>query len=384
MLPRPALVAEIRRLLRSNPVVALIGARQVGKTTLAREVAAQGRGPVEVLDLESADDLARLAEPLAALSPLRGLVVLDEIQRRPEIFPTLRVLADRARRPARFLVLGSASRDLLRQASETLAGRIAYLHVGGFSLEEVGVAQIDRLWLRGAFPRSFLARSEGESVRWRKGFIQTFLERDIPQLGVGIPAATLRRFWSMLAHHHGGIWNASELGRSFGVSDHTVGRYLDALVGTFMVRRLAPWHENMAKRQVKAPKVYLTDSGILHTLLGLGTARDLSVHPGVGASWEGFAIEAVTRRLGVEPDECFFWATHTGAELDLLIVRGARRIGFEVKHTTAPTVTRSMHVALEDLRLDRLDVIHRGAHTFPLGDRIRAVAASRIVEDLER
>jgi predicted AAA+ superfamily ATPase len=383
MLPRPALVAEMRRLLRSHPVVALVGARQVGKTTLAHEVAAQQSGPVEVFDLENADDVARLAEPLPALSPLRGLIVLDEIQRRPEIFPTLRVLADRPRRPARFLVLGSASPDLLRQASETLAGRIAYLHVAGFSVEEVGPSHLDRLWLRGGFPRSFLARSDQESLRWRRGFVQTFLERDIPQLGIGVPSATLRRFWNMLAHYHGGVWNASELARSFGVSDHTVGRYLDALVGTFMVRRLAPWHENLGKRQVKAPKVYLTDSGILHALLGLGTARDVAVHPRVGASWEGFMIEEVVRRLRAEPEECFFWATHMGAELDLLVVRGTRRLGFEVKHTTAPSVTRSMHVALEDLRLDRLDVIHRGTHTFPMGDRIRAVAASKIVEDVK-
>ncbi|MBM4363293.1 MAG: ATP-binding protein [Deltaproteobacteria bacterium] len=383
MLARTALIDEVRRLFRSHAVVALVGARQVGKTTLAREIAGPARDAERIFDLENPDDLARLAEPLPALAPLRGLVVLDEIQRRPDLFPVLRVLADRPRRPARFLVLGSASRDLLLQSSETLAGRIAYVHVGGLSLEEVGPARVDRLWTRGGFPRAFLARSDVESVRWRRGFIQTFLERDVPQLGIGIPAATLSRFWTMLAHYHGGVWNSSDLARAFGVSDHTVGRYLDALVGTFMVRRLAPWHENIGKRQVKAPKIYLSDSGILHALLGLGTARGVSVHPRVGASWEGFVIEQVARHLRAAPDECFFWATHTGAELDLLVARGGRRVGFEVKHTTAPALSRSMQIAVDDLGLDRLDVIHRGAHTFPLGGRVRAVAAARLLEDVE-
>jgi predicted AAA+ superfamily ATPase len=381
-LARPRDLERLRGLLRANPVVGILGPRQVGKTTLARDVLKGLPGRATVFDLEDPADLARLADARLALDSLRGLVVVDEIQRRPDLFRVLRVLADRHRHPARFLVLGSASPDLLRQSSESLAGRIAYHELGGLSLEDVGPGHAERLWLRGGFPRSYLARTEREGDEWRRAFVRTFTERDLPQLGISIPSATLERFWAMLAHYHGQVWNASEFARSFGVSDATVRRYLDLLAATFAVRLLLPWSENLGKRQVRSPKVYLADSGILHALLGIRERRDLERHPKLGASWEGFALESVVRRLGVERRDCYFWATHGGAELDLLVLRGRRRWGFEFKRTSAPAVTRSMRVALEDLRLERLDVVHGGPHTFPLAPRIRAVALSRLLDDL--
>jgi predicted AAA+ superfamily ATPase len=364
----------VTRLLHESPVVALLGARQVGKSTLAGLVASARGGPVRRFDLEDRDDLALLAEPKTALESLRGLVVLDEIQRAPNLFPTLRVLADRRGTPARFLVLGSASPDLLRQSSESLAGRIAFHELGPLAMDEVGVAAADRLWIRGGFPRSLLAGSDGASARWRRDFVRTFLERDLPQLGVTIPAATLGRFWAMLAHAHGGVLNSSEFGRSFGVAHTTVRRWLDLLCATFVVRLLPPWHENLAKRQVKSPKVYLTDTGLLHSLLDLETRESVLRHPRCGASWESFAMDGVVRRLRARRDQCYFWATHASAELDLLVVAGGRRLGFEFKRTTAPAVTPSMRIALEDLRLESLTVVHAGKRSFPLGDRIRAVA----------
>lgn len=372
MIRRPRHASRIRELLRQFPVVGLLGARQTGKTTLARSLAAGASW----FDLENPFDLARLAEPMLSLPPLRGLVVIDEVQRMPSLFPILRVLADREGDPARFLLLGSASPDLLRQSAESLAGRIAYHSIGGFGLDEVDHAPV--LWLRGGFPRSFLAASDTDSFRWREAFIATFLERDLAALGVGTPAPALRRFWTMLAHYHGQTWNSSELARAFGVSDKTVNRYLDDLSQTFMAWSLAPWHENLAKRQVKAPKVYLRDSGLLHALLGIASMAELEGHPKVGASWEGFALGEVLLRTGAAPHECFYWATHGGAELDLLIVRGRERRGFEFKRTASPARTRSMAVALEDLRLDSLDVVYPGDATFPLGERIRAVGFGRL------
>lgn len=369
-------------LLTRHPVAALLGARQVGKTTLAEQVRKRYRGPATTFDLERPEDLARLSDPMLSLGRLRGLVVLDEIQHRPDLFPVLRVLADRPRRPARFLVLGSASPPLLRQGSESLAGRIAFQVLQGLSLEDVGAGRLERLWVRGGFPRSTLALSAAASAEWRREFIATFLARDLPQLGITIPSATLRRFWSMVAHYHGQVWNSSEIAGSFGVSDTTVRGYLDLLCATFVVRLLQPWHENLAKRQVKSPKVYLADSGLLHSLLGLETLHDLEGHPKLGASWEGFALEQVVRTIGARPEECFFWATHAGAELDLLVVRGRHRRGFEFKRSDAPSVTPSMRIALADLRLDRLDVIHAGGHTFPLADRIRAVSLRRLLGDV--
>jgi hypothetical protein len=361
-------------------VVAIVGARQVGKTTLAREVARSFVGQKEHYDLEDPRDLARLADPMLALDSARGLVVLDEIQQRPDLFSSLRVLADRPR-GARFLVLGSASGDLLRQGSESLAGRIAWHELPPFGLEEVGVERGELLWLRGGFPRSFSARTASASAQWRRDFVRTFLERDVRRMGIEIPPAALGRFWTMLAHWHGQTMNWSDLGRSMGVSDHTVQHYVDLLEATFMVRKLKPWHENLSKRQVKAPKVYLRDSGLLHTLLGIADRRELERHPKVGASWEGFCIETAIRAAGARAEECHFWGTHAGAEVDLVIVRGQQRLGFEVKRSTAPAVTPSMRLALEDLGLDRLEVIHAGDRSFPLAAKIRAVSWRRLFSD---
>ncbi len=379
---RPHHVARLTALLRQFPVVAVLGARQVGKTTLARQVVAARRGPTAVFDLENTEDLARLAEPLLTLRRERGLVVIDEVQRLPDLFKTLRVLVDEPGTRRRFLVVGSAAPELLRQGSETLAGRIAYHELEGLRLDEVGAERLSRLWLRGGFPRSFLARTEAESGRWREEFIRTFLERDIPQFGLRIPAPALRRFWSMIAHYHAQTWNGAELARAFGVAHTTVRRYLDVLTETFMVRQLPPWHANLAKRQVRSPKVYLRDAGLLHALLGVHTARELEGHPKVGASWEGFALGVVLDRLGARPGEAYFWGTHAGAELDLFVVRGGARLGFEFKRTSAPTVTASMRTAGADLRLQRLDVIHGGRETFPLTDRIRAVPLERVWSDV--
>jgi hypothetical protein len=383
MIARSSHVRTLLALLRSSPVVALLGPRQVGKSTLARAVGDAWRsGGVTGFDLERDADLRRLEQASFALEPLAGLVVIDEVQRRPDLFRTLRVLADRPRRPARFLILGSASPELLKQGSETLAGRIAFHELPGFSLEEVGVSNVRRLWLRGGFPRAYTARSASESARWRRDFVRTFVERDVPALDVRVPAQTLRRFWTMLAHVHAQTLNWSELGRSMGVADTTVRRYLDILQGALVVRQLRPWHQNLAKREVKSPKVYVRDTGLLHTLLDIESDAQLDGHPRVGASWEGFAISEVVRQLGARPEQCFFWGAHSGAELDLLVVRGRERRGFEVKLTDAPGVTPSMRTALTDLRLDSLDVIHAGKDTYPLRERIRAVALRRISRDL--
>ena len=383
MIKRDCELLTLEKLLRRHPVVGIVGARQVGKTTLARSVVARRRGPVSYFDLENPEDLARLADPMLALKDLKGLVVIDEIQRYPDIFPVLRVLVDRSKLPTRFLVLGSASPDLLRQGAETLAGRILYHQLNGFSIDEVGVEQHKRLWLRGRFPRAYVARSHADSYEWCRGFIRTFLERDLPQLGITIRATTLHRFWTMLAHYHGQVWNASEFARSFGVADTTIRNYLDLLGSALVVRQLQPWHENIAKRQVKAPKVYLADTGVLHSLLNLRTLRDLEWHPKVGASWEGFVMEEVIRRLGAISEECFFWATHSGAELDLLVVRGRKKLGFEIKRTSSPRSTPSMRNALTDLGLKSLDVIHAGDETFPLAKKVRAVAFSRLLDDIQ-
>jgi len=381
MLPRVAHRLAVERLLAVSPVVALLGLRQVGKTTLAREIAASAKEST-FFDLEDPEDAARLAVPKLALAPLRGLVVIDEVQRRPDLFELLRVLADRPGEPARFLLLGSAAPEVVRGVSESLAGRVAYHDLGGLDLGEVGAAALDDLWLRGGLPRSFLA-DDAESYRWRGDFVRAFLERDVPALGVRLAADAIRRFWTMIAHYHGQTWNGAELARALAVSEGTVRHYLDLLVGTFVVRRLEPWHANVGKRMVKSPKVYVTDSGLLHRLLQIPARSELVAHPKVGASFEGFAIDQVLRRLAVRRDEAWFWGVHTGGELDLVVVRGGRRLGFEIKFTDAPRVTPSVRSALAALDLERVDVVHAGSATFPLDDRVRALSLRRIQVDLE-
>ena len=357
MIPRPRQLAHVLHGLQQFPVLAMLGPRQVGKTTLARQVAAQWDGPTHHFDLEDPDDQARLSDPAFVLRALTGLVVLDEIQTQPQLFPLLRVLADRVDAPARFLILGSAAPELVRNTSETLAGRVTFLELGGLCLEEVSPDQFDSLWLRGGFPRAFLADDIAASRAWREAFIRTYLERDLPQLGINLPALTLRRFWTMLGHYHAQTWNGSELSRALGVSDKTVSRYLDILEGTFMTWRLRPWHTNLGKREVKAPKVYLGDTGLLHSLLGISGHQDLLAHPKCGASWEGFALREIIRHTGAGRDEVYFWALHSGAELDLLTTHNGRRLGFEVKLTSSPKVTPSMRSAQEALGLEHLYVV---------------------------
>lgn len=377
-LNRLALLAHVRAALRAGPIVALLGPRQCGKTTLARKVAADG---AEYFDLEDPVALARLAEPMTALSSLRGLVIIDEVQRLPSLFPVLRVLADRPRIPARFLLLGSASPDLVRHSSETLAGRIAFVDMAGFSLRETGAAVQRKLWLRGGFPRSFLARSEADSFAWREDFIRTFLERDIAQLGIHVPPAVLRRLWMMLAHYHGQTWNASEIARSLGEAHTTVKRHLDILTGAFMTRQLPPWFENVSKRQIRSPKVYIRDTGLLHALLGLRTFAALEGHPKLGASWEGFVLEQAILAAGER--NAYYWATQGGAELDLLLQLQGRRYGVEIKYSDAPSLTKSMTIASKDLRLTRLYVVYPGSHRYALDKNIEALSLNAVLTQIE-
>lgn len=354
----------------------LTGPRQAGKTTLAREFLSDDSP--NYFDLEDPLSLARLEEPMTALEPLEGLVVIDEVQRRPDLFPVLRVLADRRKHKARFLILGSASGDLLRQSGESLAGRVERIEIGGFTLSELGSESASMLWRRGGFPLAFLAGSEADSLAWRKQFIQALLERDLPQWGVRVPATALLRFWTMVAHYHGQIWNAADPARALGVNPSTTSRYLDLLTDALMVRQLQPWHANLGKRQVKSPKVYVRDSGLLHQLLGLETEKALLSHPKLGASWEGFAIEQI---LAVEPhDGAWFWATHQGAEIDLILRRGDRLLGVECKRADAPRVTPSIRIALNDLNLERVAVIYPGAKRFPLTDQVDAVPLDALAE----
>jgi len=369
MIQRTSLLQSIRTALGRSRVVALIGPRQSGKTTLARQFVPSDS--LNYLDLEDLTSLARLQEPMTALRDLHGLVVIDEIQRKPELFSLLRVLCDRQPLPARFLILGSASPDLLRASSESLAGRVETVPVSGFSLAEVGVEVQSRHWLRGGFPLSFLAASDTDSLAWRRNFVQTFLERDLPQFGVRIPAATLLRFWTMLSHYHGQIWKTAEPARALGISEPTARRYLDILEGVFMARVIQPWFANLKKRQVKAPKVYFRDTGLLHYLLGIRSELDLQTHPKSGASWEGYVVEETLKAFA--PDEAYYWATHGGAELDLLLLKDGRRIGVECKRVDAPRLTPSMRAALEDLELERLFVIYPGSLAYPVADKVMAV-----------
>ena len=381
MLNRSHALRAIELALAENPVCALMGPRQCGKTTLARTLAAKKKA--QYFDLESASARSRLEHTAElVLGELRGLVVIDEIQRLPELFAALRPLADRRGTPARFLILGSATPALVKGASESLAGRIGFVDLTGFTLEETGAEHLRALWLRGGLPRSFLAAGEAASYRWRRNFIRTFLERDIPQLGIGIPAETLRRFWMMVAHYHGQIWNGAELARSFGVSEMTVRSYLDLLTGTFLLRQLPPWFENIAKRQYKAPKVYVRDTGLLHALLGLHAEADLQGHPKVGASWEGFALEQVL--ASANDVEAFYWGTHAGAELDLLLFHGRKRYGIEFKHADAPVMTKSLHIACADLHLDRAWIVHPGRDSYPVHEKVRACPLPEILSQLQR
>jgi predicted AAA+ superfamily ATPase len=376
--PRPQLAALVRRRLRQSPAVALLGPRQCGKSTLARSFA--GADSSTWFDLENPADVQALAEPMTALGSLRGLVVIDEVQRRPELFPVLRVLLDRKPVRARFLILGSAAPELLRQTSESLAGRVALIEMSGFNLLETGDASWRRLWLRGGFPRSFMAPSMQASADWRADFISTFLERDLPQLGIRVPATSMRRLWAMLAHYSGGIWNGSEIGNSLGEAHTTVRRHLDALSAALVVRVLQPWFENLGKRQVKSPKVYVRDSGLLHTLLGISSAAELDRHPKLGASWEGFVIEQLLSI--VRPSQAYYWRTQSGAELDLLLPHGPRRLGVEIKYADAPSLTPSMRIACNDLKLDRLLVVYPGSRRYELAPDISVLPLAGAVSEL--
>lgn len=368
----------LNKRFRDNPVVAILGARQCGKTTLARQFSAQWPKAATFFDLENPLDLQRLEEPLLTLEHLEGLVVLDEIQRAPDLFPVLRVLADRPQKKAKFLILGSASRDLIRQSSESLAGRISYLELGGFTLDLVGVTKKERLWIRGAFPRSFLASSEMASYQWRLDFISTFLERDIPQLGFNIPAKSLGRFWHMLAHYHGQIFNASEIGKSLGVSDHTAQRYLDLLSGTFMVRQLRSWNYNTKKRLIKRPKIYFRDTGILHALFALSNKKEVFLHPKLGASWEGFALEETIKAIQLKEDESFFWGIHAAAEIDLVFQKKGGLYGVEVKYAQAPGLSSSMRMACAELALKHLWIIYPGKEAYPLEKNVTVIPLTQV------
>lgn len=366
MITRKLYFDRVEQALARNPVVALLGPRQCGKTTLARQMIPAGHP--QYFDLED-PVVARLMEnPLTALQGLRGLVVIDEAQRQPGLFPVLRVLADRADSPATFLILGSASPELSRQAAESLAGRVEIIELRGFDLNELPAGAQDTLWPRGGFPRSYLAAGEADSVAWRKNFIRTFLERDLAALGFGLSPALMGRFWTMLAHYHAQLWNGSEIAASLGVAPNTARAYLDALEQTYMIRRLLPWQANLGKRLVKTPKIYFRDSGLFHTLCGIPSAAELLTHPKLGASWEGFALEEIIQAQ--QPDQIWFYAVHSGSELDLLMETGGQRIGVEFKRADAPRTTRSMHLAITDLGLDELWVVYPGTRAYALDDRI--------------
>ncbi|RLD01047.1 MAG: hypothetical protein DRI65_15930, partial [Chloroflexota bacterium] len=376
MIKRPFYLNCLRETFTRAPIAALLGPRQCGKTTLARMLMEFHKATY--FDLESVPDQRRLENPELVLGDLEGLVVLDEIQLNPKLFSVLRVLVDRPENKADFLILGNASPDIIKNVSETLAGRVEFLVLSGFDLTEIGMDKWEDLWLRGGFPRSFLAASVSDSQAWREGFIQTFLERDIPQLGINIPAAAMRRFWTMLAHYHGQTWNASEISRSMGLSDKTVRSYLDILTGTYMIRQLQPWHTNLGKRQVKSPKVYFRDSGLLHSLLDIIDSHNLLGHPKAGASWEGFVIEQVLQI--VLPNQAYFWATHNGAEIDLLFTKDSKNYGIEVKFNEAPKITKSMHTSLSELRLEHLWVIYPGKKAYPAHEKITVLPISQITE----
>ena len=369
MVPRTDLEKRILDSIESFPVTAILGPRQCGKTTMARSIT--GNFESLYLDLEDPRDYARIAQsPMHVLESQRGLIVLDEIQRLPDIFPILRVLSDRKPNLRKFLILGSASPHLTRNASETLAGRISFIDISGFSIPDVGDKNWEKIWLRGSFPRAYLAKSDDESHQWKENFIRTFLERDIPQMGISIPSASLRRFWTMTAHYQGQVWNGSEFARSIGATEPTARRYIDILTDAYVVRQLQPWYENLKKRQVRSPKIFIRDSGMLHALLNLPGKMILS-HPKLGASWEGFIIEQILEISNTR--EAYFWATHAGAELDLLLFKSGKRIGFEIKYSDAPIRTKSMVIALDDLKLDQIFVIYPGTGSYTIDKKIRVI-----------
>ena len=361
---RESYLARIDEVFEIHSVCALLGPRQCGKTTIANQYASIYKESVHIFDLEDPLDLSRLQNPKLALEPLNGLIIIDEIQRQPELFPMLRVLVDKYNK--KFLILGSASRELIRQSSESLAGRIAYIEVTPFALTEI--KDINKLFVRGGYPKSFLANTLTQSINWRKSYIRTFLEQDIRALGFDVSPETIRRFWQMLAHYHGQIFNASSIANSIQVTNKTASRYLDILVGTFMIRRLPAWHENIKKRQVKSPKIYFRDNGIL--LLLLGITDNITTHPKLGACWEGMALEEIIRFLQLETEDCYFWSAGSGAELDLLVFKDGRKIGFEFKYSDSPKVTKSMHIAIEDLKLDELNIIIPASTRFKIADNI--------------
>lgn len=370
---REKLDSDLIALFEKRRMVALLGPRQCGKTTLAKSFVNQINPQVprqNYFDLENPFDLARLVDPYDVLKSLKGMIVIDEIQRIPDIFPVLRVLYDDFSDKS-FLLLGSASKQLIQHSSETLTGRIHYKEIFPFGYFETH--ESETLWLRGGFPRSYLAVDENDSMMWRSDYIRTVLEQDIPNLGFKIPAIHLRRFWMLLANCHGQLFNAAQIANTLDLSAQSVKRYLDLLTDMLMVRQLAPWFENIKKRQIKSPKVYLRDSGLLHYLLQIHDADGLALHPKMGASFEGFVIEEIIKTLNIRQDECFFWRTQEGAELDLLILRNNKKIGFEIKKTSQPKMTRSIHSALSDLRLDHLFLVHTGDFSWPLSEHVTAL-----------
>jgi predicted AAA+ superfamily ATPase len=378
---RNSFFATIEKSFNANPIVALLGPRQCGKTTIARDFFKKNhKGESQnYFDLENKDDLDSLFNSQVSLSDLKGLIVIDEVQRRPDLFTTLRVLVDRPKNKQKFLILGSASRELLQQSSETLTGRISYLELTPFNFNET--ENLQKLWLRGGFPKSFLAKNEEVSVDWRSNYVRTFVEQDVPNLGIRIPPRKLQHFWNMLAHYHANVLNASDLGRSLDLSHNTVKEYADVLTHTLMIRQLQPWFENISKRQVKSPKIYFRDSGIFHHHLNVKNKHELSRHPKLGASWEGFVLEEIIRVSGANPNECYFWATHADAELDLLIIKNGKRFGFEIKYSRTPKITRSIHVVLKDLRLEKLFVIYPGEKNFPMNEKVEVYGAEHFLKN---
>ena len=378
MIERKKYLDLVKIAIERSPIVALLGPRQCGKTTLARMLGEHIQS--HYFDLESQTDIRRLMNPEMMFASLEGLVIIDEIQTKPELFPILRVVSDKPDNKCQFLILGSASPNIIKNVSETLAGRVEFINITGFDLSEIGYSNSDNLWLRGGFPRSYLAKNDKDSFAWREGFIRTFLQRDIPQLGISIPATAMRRFWTMLAHFHGQIWNASRIASSMGINDKTIRSYLDILTETYMIRQLQPWHENISKRQVKSPKIYFCDTGLLHSLLDMQTLHAVKGHPQVGASWEGFAIEQVLRT--VRPPQAYYWATYSHAELDLFFILDGKRYGLEFKISEAPEKTKSMSIAIESLKLDKLLVVYPGDKIWPINDKITVCPQQNVCDIL--